>query len=426
MSQQDPFQSQYFPRRQLSTERLYDRNFTLVMLVQASLVVANTLLVHYSRWIEFLGGDVREVGLIIGAGSILGVLTRPWIGQWINRLGAKNTWALGFVIFGIGAAANLLLNELTWSIYIVRSCLALGPAIAFTSSITYVTQTTPTSRRTEALGIIGAAGFLGMFVGPQIGDMLVGSAERSHDDFKLLFLLTTFAALIPFAMLSMLRQPDVPAEKTPVGLQAFLRLVKKYWPGSILLLNITFGATVTVPLVFIATYIDEKQLFMPWQKHIPWLSTVTVFFFFYAIWGMSVRITLRRLPERIGRRKVALMGLLILAVGLLCYGPVSSQNPLLIIIPALICGTGHALAYHPITALALERFPDQVRGTATALCLMMNDIGLICGAPLLGLIADNYGFDWLFRTLSLACFAVSGMYAVASIPVWRQQVISDS
>ena len=87
--------------------RLYDRSFALIFVCQVSFVLGNVMMAHYARWIEWLGGSVREVGWIMGAGAVAGVVLRPWMGQWINRLGARRTWALGLMIFIAGTLGNL-------------------------------------------------------------------------------------------------------------------------------------------------------------------------------------------------------------------------------------------------------------------------------------------------------------------------------
>ena len=83
------------------SDRLYDRNFWLAFISQSCFVSANTLMAHYSRWIEYLGGSLSQVGLIMGAGALLGLLLRPWMAQWINRLGARVMWAFGLILFAV-------------------------------------------------------------------------------------------------------------------------------------------------------------------------------------------------------------------------------------------------------------------------------------------------------------------------------------
>ncbi|MGI9472764.1 MAG: hypothetical protein ACR2NZ_14595, partial [Rubripirellula sp.] len=103
------------------TDRLYDRNFWLAFVSQTCFVCANTLMAHYSRWIEFLGGDLSQVGLIMGVSALLGLVLRPWMAQWINRLGARVMWACGYALFALSSLTNLFLDGIGMEIFIVRS-----------------------------------------------------------------------------------------------------------------------------------------------------------------------------------------------------------------------------------------------------------------------------------------------------------------
>ncbi len=360
---------------------------------------------HYARWINFLGGDVRQVGWILGLGSIAGLLFRPWLGQWINRLGARTTWALGYFFFGMGVLGNLFLHHLSWEIYLLRSCLVLGVAFVFSSSLTYVTQTAPVEKRTEAIGILGAGGFVGMLIGPYLGGIILGAGDRSRSDFLLLFLVAFVAVMVPLILLAFLRIPVGGRRSAPVRLKDFFQTARRYWPGTILLVNATFGACMTVPFAFLADFIDQTGL------SVPGMSEVGLFFLGYAGWGLAVRLGLRRLPDRVGRRRVLLAGLLFMGAGMFFFLLVTPSRGWLLILPGLVCGTGHALAFPTMVSLALDPFPSEVRGTGSALTLMMIDLGLIGGAPIVGLIAGLFGYPWLFTILGLSCFAVAGIYA---------------
>jgi predicted MFS family arabinose efflux permease len=167
--------------------------------------------------------------------------------------------------------------------------------------------------------------------------------------------------------------------------------------------------------VFLASFIDDEKIV------VGQMSPMGVFFYCYAGWGLTVRLTLRRLPERIGRRKVLLAGLLCMAIGMASYLAVSGERPWMILAPGLICGTGHALMFHTMTSLALEKFPPQMRGTGSALALMMLDLGMVVGSPILGWIADYFGFPLLFIAISSCCWLAFGVYLRDSMAVWRDR-----
>ena len=391
--------------------RLYDRNFALALASQMCFVIANTLMAHYSRWIEFLGGDLQQVGLIMGAGATLGLLLRPWIAQWINRLGARTMWLVGYVLFALASVSNLWLDDLHFFIYLIRAGTLLAAAIVFASGLTYISQTAPEHRRTEAIGLLGAGGFLGMLIGPWLGDLILGSGRadviqpRQQSDFVLLFVVAAAANVLPAIFLIFMRTPNSRGTRRSVRLSDFIATTIQYWPGKILWVDFVFGVCMTVPFIFVASFIDREPLVLGGN------SVIGVFFFCYAGWGLAVRLWLRDLPDRIGPHKVLIVGIALMAVGMFSYAIVGPQFAWLIVVPALLTGTGHGLMFHTMTSLTLQPFPSEVRGTGSALALMMLDLGTLTGGPILGWIADQFGFAMMFAAIGMSCLMVLGVYA---------------
>lgn len=362
---------------------------------------------HYSRWIEFLGGDLQQVGWIMGVCAALGLLLRPTMAQWINRLGARSTWAIGYTLFAAASLANLMLVDLGWIIYLVRSCLLLGAAIVFASGLTYITQTTPAARRTEAIGIFGIGGFLGMLVGPFVGDLFL--FERERGNFMTLFVVAALANLIPLIGLCFLRSSDRQGVAGSIRIADFVQTVRRHWPGMILLVDFAFGVCMTGPFVFVASFIDRINLV------VPGFSVIGIFFLFYAGVAIIFRLTSRRLPDRIGAAKVLYVGVLFMSLGMFAFSLVEASRWWLIIIPAVLGGIGHSLMFHTMTALTLETFPSEVRGTGSALALMMLDLGTLLGAPLLGLVGERFGFAALFGVIGITCLGSGAVFAIANL-----------
>ena len=168
----------------MSSARLYDRNYNYALLSQVGFAMVNTaMLAHYPRWIAHLGGEVDATGWITGTASLTGLILRPWIGQWIDRFGAKVIWLAGYAIFSIGSISNLWLLDLGPPIYVCRALLVIGGAIVFSSALTYVTHLAPLDRRAEAIGTLGAAAFLGIVFGPFLGELIL-TADRTREEFE--------------------------------------------------------------------------------------------------------------------------------------------------------------------------------------------------------------------------------------------------
>ncbi|TWU33770.1 MFS transporter [Novipirellula artificiosorum] len=388
-------------------DRLYDRDFVIALVSQTCFVMANTLMAHFSRWIEFLGGDLRQVGLIMGSAAMLGLLLRPWMAQWINRIGARAMWGVGYGVFAISSLSNLFLHELGPAIYLTRGGIVLGAAIVFASGLTFVSQTAPAHRRTEAIGILGVGGFLGMLLGPAIGDMFLGSDVRHRVDFVWLFSAATIANLLPACLLLFLHAPHSVGDQRPARLREFFATVRAYWPGTILLVDLAFGVCITAPLIFVASFVDTLHL------QIPGLSVIGLFFWCYAGVAIVVRVGFRRLPDVVGPDRVLLVGTVFMSLGMFAFSVVSTEKPWLIVIPALLGGVGHSLMFHTMVSLTLIRFPRKAHGTGSTLALMMLDLGTILGAPILGLIGQSFGFGVLFAAIGLFCLGSASVYAIS-------------
>lgn len=361
---------------------------------------------HYARWIEFLGGDLRQVGLVMGFGATVGLVLRPWMAQWINRIGARTMWTLGLAVFAVGSLTNLAIDDVGPLIYVVRSSLILGAAIVFASGLTYITQSTPPHRRTEAIGIFGIGGFLGMLIGPFIGDLFL--ADRERGNFMLLFVVASIANLLPAIGVYFLRPTDGERTKSSTRFKHFITTTRRHWPGMILLVDLAFGVCMAGPFVFVASFIDQAAL------KIDGVSVIGLFFLFYAGTGIVLRLTLRRLPDQIGSRKVLLAGMLLMSAGMFSFVLVDAANTWRIIVPALLTGAGHGLMFHTMTSLTLENYPHAVRGSGSALALMMLDLGTIVGAPVLGLIGERLGFPMLFGAIGGFCLVVAAAYFTTS------------
>lgn len=391
-------------------KRLYDRSFLAALASQTCFTLGNCLMVHYARWIEFLGGGVREIGWIMGGGAVLSLFLRPWMGQWIVRLGARKTWGFGYLVFAIGSIGNLAVENVDWWIYVMRTCYVLGGALVFASSLTYISQTAPRQRLAEAIGVLGAGGFIGMLVGPYLGDFILGATdERTRGDFMALFVTATVAVMLPLALLGFLRIPVGRQRSSSLKLRDFLHTVRVSWPGTILLVLAMFGLCMSVPFGFLASFVDGGGDGSQSR------STVSLFFLGYAGWGLVLRLWTRRVPDRIGRRRVLVLGILIFAVGMFSFVLVDHSRTWTILVPGVLCGTGHSLSFHTMTSLAIDGFPLERRGIGSALSLMALDAGLIGGAPVLGLIADTRGFPALFVVLGAVCLLTGAIYAWRSL-----------
>ncbi|MGL5094050.1 MAG: MFS transporter, partial [Planctomycetia bacterium] len=342
-----------------------------------------------------------DIGWVMGMGSVLGLFVRPMLGAWIDRVGARATWTLGVMLFAVCLPANLLVDDVGPFLYVLRSFTVVGAALFYTSSLTYVTHASPPDRKTEAIGILGTGGFLGMIIGPTLGDLFLGAGERTRQDFVGLFLLGGAAALASTVVIAFLKPLPKIERPADAGFARFFTDVRRHNPGSILVVCVVFGVCMAVPMIFIASYCDHIHV----ENVYPYFAT-------YAGIGLAVRLMMRRVPTWLGTEANMLsLGMLLFAASMFCYPFAESPGaggPAWLLVAAVVGGTAHALVFHTMIALSIKSFPPERRGTGSALALMNLDLGTVLGAPALGWIAHrDYGWAFAFvGVLSLGAAAL--------------------
>ena len=109
---------------------------------------------------------------------------------------------------------------------------------------------------------------------------------------------------------------------------------------------------------------------------------------------IGARLLFGHLPDRLGGARVALVCVLIEAVGqLLIWG---AERPPLAYAGAALTGFGYSLAFPGFGVEAVRRAPPQSRALAMGAYVAFLDVALGVGGPATGLIANRFGVDAVF------------------------------
>jgi MFS family permease len=378
---------------------LYGSMFWTAFVANFLLTTANSLSFRFADFVDFLHGTASDTGLIVGVGTGAGIGLRLWLGRVIDSQGPRYVWAGSALASVAGSLAFLTIDSLGPSIYAARIVYTCGVAGMFSCSVFHLCTDVPAERRAELVGTLGVSGFLGMMIGPRLGDWMFELAPLGMTRFVLLF--STAAAMIFvyfWMVLYLTRHTMRPAPHEP---PALARVLVQYWPGWIVAVAMMMGMALVVPTTFLTRFRDARGL-----------SGLATFFWFYAPTAILMRVFGRHLPERIGRRTAALIGMGFLASSMIMYLWIDSDWQLAF--PALAAGTGHALLFPSVTTLGADAFPERHRATGTTLILGFLDFGMMWGAPVLGAVIDHWGFDAMFAVSTAAIVAATIGFAGAS------------
>jgi MFS family permease len=364
-------------------------------------MMAVSLLFRYADLIRYLGGTEMDLGLIVGVGMFGALVTRIVQGVGIDRLGPRRIWILSLLLFAGSVLAHLAVRRVNGpEIYLARIVLTTSIAGAFGSSLTYVTLRAPQSRMAETIGVIGTSGFIGLALGPTLGDFFLAGEGITWPQLVRLLLAATTLSLIALVFVLCTENPPRRSRRRHIPVAAVLR---RYHPGLILLVAAAVGIVLGLPNTFLNAYAHELGI-----------PRIKIFFLVYAGTALAVRIRFRHLVDRWGVRPGIQWGLGSAVVSVASYLLVWNEWSLAV--PAVFAGTAHALLFPAVIAGGNAAFPMRYRGISTTLMLAMFDVGNLIGQPSMGgliELARHWGlppYGILFTAVSLTLVVIGSIY----------------
>ncbi len=386
----------------------YGSHFWLAYLANILAMMAIAILYRYADFVLFLGGSEWHLGWIVGIGMVGSLAVRLAMGQAIDTYGPRLIWLASIVLFALVCFAHLAVTTHNGlPIYLLRLAFCCAIAGIFGASMTFVCSRVHVVRLAEMWGMLGTAGFLGIMIGPQISDWLVGSGPIARPQLDRMFvvagLLGCCSAL--FAHLATRGDRPYPWHRQP----PLWHLLRRYHPGSVLLVGIVMGVGLGLPTTFLRTFAAELAI-----------PRIGLFFGVYAPAAILTRLATRRLPERFGPEPLILAGLAGLMLSQLLFLLVRTEWQLLL--PGIGYGVSHAVLFPCVVAAGSSTFPNEHRGVGNLLILAMFDLGILIGAPMVGIGLEVARFAGVapYPAVFLATATLMGTMVVVYRLTWRR------
>lgn len=334
---------------------------------------------------DALGMGPTVVGLVIGAQFAAALLSRSWAGNFADMRGAKRAVVTGF--FAASASGLIYLASLAfidmpvasvWVLVAARVLLALGESLVVTGTMGWGIGLVGPQNGGKVMAWLGISIYAAFALGAP-----VGVAINHYRGFVGIAVATMVIPLLALVIISTVR----PIAPTATRRTPFYKVLGAVWgPGmGLALSSVGFG----VITAFIALLFAAKD----------WGNSSLAFTAF-GIAFIAARIFFGHLPDKLGGAKVALVCVVIEAIGQLLIWRADTVS--LAYLGAALTGFGYSLAFPGFGVEAMRRAPPQTRGLAMGAYVAFLDISLGITSPVAGALATAWGVDVVYLAGAVA------------------------
>jgi len=329
-----------------------------------------------------LGATEQTIGYVMGTAGFAGLCVLPFLGALLDRIGRRGFITAGALAMALASYAYIVVPDAGPLLYVLRVVQGVSFTSAFVTASTLAVELAPPTRRGEALGIFGISTLTTHAIAPALGEVV---ARRWG--FPTLFAVGGTLGLVAAALTLSIRVP----RSTHAATHA--RRLPRHatlWLGAVTMVacGMGFGAVLT---------------FVPTFVHAIGLQRVAPFFVSYTVAAVAVRIVLGGLSDRVGRHRVLLPSIAVLAVAVLALGWVHSMAALVAI--GLVFGAGQGMVYPTANALMVDMSHPGNLGRVQTLFSGSFSVGVAASAFLFGGVIERFGYRTAFAVAG-ACIGV--------------------
>lgn len=330
-----------------------------------------------------VGAGEAGAGLAFGAFALSALLLRPWAGRLADTRGRRPLLVGGALLCALGMALTVPVAHLT-TLVAARLLLGVAEAAFFVAVFAALADIAPPSRLGEALSYNSLGLYLGLAIGPPLGEMVV---ERSG--FAAAWLTAAVLALAAAGTALLLGETSPPRGDAPAAPTSLV-----HWPS------------VPVALGFLASIVamGGYLAFAALRAADVGMANPSLPLFLYGSTVVICRVVFARVPDRVPPLPLGAAALVLISLGLVVMTVNASAAGLLV--GTVLLATGVAFSTPAFFTAVFARAPADERGAASGTASMAIDLGLGVGPILLGFVAGATGLGWAFATA--AAVALTG------------------
>lgn len=376
----------------------------LKVLVAAAFVIAigfglvSPVLPAYARSFDV---GVAAASFVVSIFSIFRLIFAPAGGALVQRLGERSVYLTGLLLVAASSLATAFANSYV-ELLIFRGLGGIGSTMFTVSAMALLVRLAPPTIRGRVSSAYASSFLIGGMLGPVLGGALAGFGLRVP--FIAYAVALVIAASVVAARLTsaQLRPATTDTPAPPMRLDEALAsptyracLASAFANGWC-----NFGVRVAVLPQFAIVVRDDT-----------WVAGVAL-----ALAALGTAATLQvagRVADSVGRRPLVLTGLVLTAAGLGLLG--LSQDLVMLFVLSGVSGIGAGLVNPGQQATVADLIgSERSGGTVLSTFQMAQDAGAILGPVLVGVVADQHGYEWAFGLTALISLLAIGPWLLAT------------
>jgi MFS transporter, DHA1 family, multidrug resistance protein len=368
--------------------------FLTLMIVNTGFGIILPILPYYA---QSLGASATVLGLLSGTYATLQFIFAPLWGRLSDRIGRRPVLLVGLIGFSLSFLIFGLASRL-WMLFLARIISGLLSSATLPTALAYIADTTPPENRARGMGLMGAAGGIGMILGPAIGGFLGALSPQTPFFFSagLSLLVVTFAwFLLPESLPSHLRT-NHPSGTTASHGRLGLILTALRGPLAFLMVLATLTSFGMAQLESTAALFARVRFGAGEAE----MGAMFMLMGFLGVFAQFVLVA--RVIRRLGERHAIQVSLLGVGLSFLLFGMVRTYPPAIAVV--VLMGLTTSFLRPALNTLVSRSAPPSEQGITMGLVNSFYSLGMMFGPITGGLIYDHLGIAWPFYSASLIHF----------------------
>jgi len=320
-----------------------------------------------------IGSDEAGAGLAFGAFGVTALICRPFAGRLSDTRGRLPLMVFGALLAALGMALFPFVDSLA-AVVLIRLLQGVAEAAFFVAGFALLADIAPPSRMGEALSYNSLGLYLGLALGPPLGEVLL-----EQWGFGTAWAGAAVLALLAAALAVAITEPERVADVDGHGL-----LIHR--PA--MAISLGFFTSLAAMGGFLAfASLHSEQIGM---------ENSSIALLVYGSVVVVCRVVFAKVPDRLPSLPLGAASLVAIASGLLIAA--AWQAPAGLLTGVVVMAVGVTFSTPAFFSAIFATASPSERGAASGTASAFIDLGLGFGPIALGLVASAQGIPWAFAT----------------------------